>query len=83
MDSSNFSKRLLSPEKWGSERHSSVPIIIIIIHNTIKFQLHHSMQIILFNAYKYTSWILLGYVTSNTSIEESWKMNFMSPRNVN
>jgi len=53
-------------------------VIIIIIYSTLKFQLHHSTKkIILFNAQKDTSRILLllGYITSNTSIEESY-MNF-------
>ena len=33
-------------------------VVSIVIHNTLKFQLHHSMQMILFNMHNYTSRIL-------------------------
>jgi len=48
--------------------YNNIIVIIIIIHNTFKFQLHHNMQIILFNIRNKTSRILLLYV-SNTYIE--------------
>jgi len=55
-DSAPYFTILFGAASLAAERAS----VIIIIHNTIIIQLHHSMRIILFNAHKYTSQILLG-----------------------